>query len=80
MTRNLRSGSDFIEARATSLAPRAYEIWINDVTGVPGFYQGLLERGLELVGAHQPQAPFIPSGKDSYTFHVTWQDRAQSTA
>lgn len=47
MTENLRSGSNFIETKITTLSrsPLIEELWINDVTGLPGYYQGLLERG-----------------------------------
>ena len=49
MTRNLRTGSNFIETRHTVLDDRTHELWINDVTGVPGFYAGLLGAGVDFI-------------------------------
>lgn len=45
MTHNLRTGANFIETRFTELSPTLQELWINDVSGVPGFYAGLIEVG-----------------------------------
>lgn len=47
MTHNLRTGANFIETRFTELSPTLQELWINDVSGVPGFYAGLIEVGHE---------------------------------
>lgn len=45
LSHNLRSGANFIETRFTVLGPDAYELWLSDVSDVPGFYAGLLSAG-----------------------------------
>ena len=47
MTRNLRTGANFIETRFTVIDEKTHELWINDVTDVPGFYAGLLIAGAD---------------------------------
>lgn len=49
MTRNLRTGANFLETRLTVIDDKTQEFWINDVTDVPGFYAGLLSPGIELI-------------------------------
>lgn len=49
MTRNLRTGANFIETRLTVIDEKTQEFWISDVTDVPGFYAGLLSPGIELI-------------------------------
>lgn len=49
MTHNLRTGSNFIETRFTELDPHTHELWISDVSGVPGFYAGLVEAGADVL-------------------------------
>lgn len=48
MTQNFRGGSNFVETKVTRVSetPRIDEVWFNDVTGVPGFYWGMLEGGI----------------------------------
>ncbi len=49
MTHNFRTGANFIETRFTELDPHTHELWINDVSGVPGFYSGLVEAGRDFL-------------------------------
>jgi uncharacterized protein (TIGR02265 family) len=72
MTKNLRTGSSFVETRFLQLAPQNYEILINDVSGVPGFYQGMLERGLYHVGAKTTVAAIDKYDGCACTFLVRW--------
>lgn len=45
LSHNLRSGANFIETKFTVTGPDAYELWLSDVTDVPGFYAGILSAG-----------------------------------
>jgi uncharacterized protein (TIGR02265 family) len=47
MTHNLRTGANFIETRFTLVDERTQELWINDVSDVPGFYAGLIGAGAD---------------------------------
>lgn len=73
MTRNLRAGSNFVETRVIQLEPHHYEVWIKDVSGVPGFYMGMLECGLRHVGAKELRLEV--SGRDgpSCTYLASWK-------
>ncbi len=48
-TNNLRAGANFIEARLTRLDETSWQLWISDVSGLPGFYAGLMEGGRRIV-------------------------------
>jgi uncharacterized protein (TIGR02265 family) len=45
LAHNLRTGANFIETRFASIDAVTDELWISDVSGVPGFYSGLVEAG-----------------------------------
>ena len=45
LSHNLRSGANFIETRFSLTGPEAYELWLSDVSDVPGFYAGILSAG-----------------------------------
>ncbi|MBK7857341.1 MAG: DUF2378 family protein [Archangiaceae bacterium] len=49
MTNNLRTGANFIETRLTTLDDNNHELWISDVSEVPGFYAGLIEAGADYI-------------------------------
>ena len=39
----LRRATNYLETRFTVVAPRHYEVWLSEVTGVPGFFLGMIE-------------------------------------
>ena len=45
LTNSLRSGANFLETRLTVVDDRTLELWLNDASGVPHFYAGLLSAG-----------------------------------
>jgi uncharacterized protein (TIGR02265 family) len=47
MTQNFRTGANFIQTRLDTVGEGQWELWISDVSGVPGFYMGLVEGGLK---------------------------------
>lgn len=51
LTRTLSTGTSFFETKLTETAPGVWQLWLNHVT-YPGWYVGLLRRGLELAGAN----------------------------
>ncbi len=72
MTRNFRTSSNFLETSCTEIAPHTYEIFINDVSGVPGFYAGLLEGGFLKVGARELSVVIHDKTEPSATYRVNW--------
>jgi len=73
MTKNLRTGSNYMETRSTQLGPRRYEVWINNVSGVPGFYSGLLESGMQHSGARDPVATVEKTDGLECTYVIEWK-------
>jgi uncharacterized protein (TIGR02265 family) len=55
MTNNLRTGANFIETRLTTLDENTHELWISDVSEVPGFYAGLIEAGSDFISGWTDQ-------------------------
>ncbi|MFZ5443499.1 MAG: DUF2378 family protein [Myxococcota bacterium] len=46
MSHNLRSGANYLDAKLTVVDERSWELWLSDVTDVPGFYAGILSAGV----------------------------------
>ena len=74
MTRNFRTGCNFLETRSTRMGRGRYEVWFNDVTGVQGFYQGLLEAGMRHVGAQDLETRILSTDGRECTFGVQWSN------
>jgi uncharacterized protein (TIGR02265 family) len=50
LSRTLSTGSSFFETKLSEFSPGVWHLWLNRVT-FPGWYVGLIRRGLELAGA-----------------------------
>ncbi len=57
MSNSLRSGANFLQSRLTVIDEKTMELWLNDASGVPHFYAGLLSAG----------DPVIPGWPDRIT-------------
>ena len=57
MSNSLRSGANFLQSRLSILDEKTMELWLNDASGVPHFYAGLLSAG----------HPVIPGWPDRIT-------------
>lgn len=72
MERNFRTGGNYIETRFTALGAGKAEVWFNDVSGIPDFYAGIIERGGLFAGAKELQVTFPAQLDASCTFVVDW--------
>jgi uncharacterized protein (TIGR02265 family) len=70
----IRLGNNFTETTARATGPDVIELWFNEVGGVPGWYQGIIERGLELSRVTGVTVTHLGGGRDG-TFRVTWAGR-----
>lgn len=70
---SMRSGNNFLETRFTPLSATSAELHLSDVSGVPGFYQGLLEEGGRLVGAKNLTVRSAVAVGQGHTFVVEWE-------
>ncbi len=71
----IRLGNNFTETRARALAPHRMEVWFNDVGDVPGWYRGIVARGLEIANVPDVDVRIAASAPPSVTFDVSWQPR-----
>lgn len=71
LSRQFRTGNNFSETKVTRVDVKGAELWCNQVT-VPGWYQGLLERGLELAGAKEVAVSLDRLDDSGATFRITW--------
>ncbi len=58
LSRTLATGSTFFQTKLTEPGPGVWNLWINRVT-FPGWYMGLIRRGLEHAGAKDIQLKVI---------------------
>ncbi len=72
----IRLGNNFTESRARVIGPTRSEVWMNDVGAVPGWYRGILQRGLEVANVKGVTVELIGgSPPPSATFDVSWTGR-----
>ena len=74
MERNFRTGGNYIESRFESLGEGKAHVWFNDVSGIPDFYAGIIQRGGEFAGAEAMTITFAPVTKAECTFVVDWKE------
>ena len=74
MQRNFRTGGNYIETRFTSLGKGRAEVWFNDVSRIPDFYAGIIQRGGEFAGATDLRVAFAPQTDASCAFLVDWTE------
>ena len=69
----IRLGNNFTESRARVVGPTRSEVWMNDVGDVPGWYGGIVQRGLELANVRGVAVQLVPgSPPPAATFDVSW--------
>lgn len=71
MTRNLRTGTNYLESTLRERGPTHYELTCRPVL-IPGFYQGLLSAGLEISGAYKPSVQMLRLQGDEAVYELTW--------
>lgn len=71
----IRLGNNFTESRARSLGRNRMEVWMNDVGEVPGFYRGIIARGLEVANVPVVEVRVASVLPPSATFDVAWKPR-----
>lgn len=72
MQRNFRTGGNYVETKFTALGATSVELWVNDVTGMAGLYQGMIEEGARLVGTKGLTCRPTLGADGSCTYRVDW--------
>lgn len=73
MQKNFRTGGNYLETRFTALGPTSVELWINDVSGMPGLYRGILEEGGRMVGTKGLKVVAVPDSLPACLYRVDWE-------
>ena len=68
----IRLGNNYTESRTRALGERRVELWLNHVDGVPHWYRGIVQRGLELSGV-RGVAVSHAGGDEAATFVISWE-------
>ncbi|RKH48588.1 DUF2378 family protein [Corallococcus llansteffanensis] len=71
MTRNLRTGTNYLEARLEQTGPTRYVLTCRPVV-VAGFYRGLFAAGLEMSGTKRPSVVLMRSAGDAAVYELSW--------
>ena len=71
MSRTLRSGNNYAETRLTRTGENAFELWVNETNGSPGYIQGVLETVMENAGA-KAEIEVRSSGGQAATYSIRW--------
>ncbi len=74
LTRSLRTANNFIEATTEVLGPGHHQVRLNEVSGLPGFYLGLLETAVSAVGASELQVELRGTEGRSATYALRWRE------
>ncbi len=72
MTKNFRSGSNFIETRFTSLGPTEAEVWFNDGAEMPEFFAGVVEQGGAFLALERNTVTLTRGQGTDFTLVVRW--------
>ena len=72
----IRLGNNFTESRTRALAANRVEVWMNDVGEVPGWYRGIVQRGLEQANVKGVEVRIVSGPPPpSATYDVSWEGR-----
>jgi uncharacterized protein (TIGR02265 family) len=72
----IRLGNNFTETRARVLGPTRVEVWMNEVGVVPGWYRGILHRGMEVSNVTGVAVALVPgTTPPAAAYDVTWTGR-----
>jgi uncharacterized protein (TIGR02265 family) len=72
----IRLGNNFTESRARVVGPGRAEVWMNDVGDVPGWYRGIIHRGMEVADVRSVGVELRPgTAPPAATYEVAWSER-----
>lgn len=71
VSRQFRTGNNFSETRLSAVGATEYHLWVNECR-LPGWYIGLLSRGLELAGGKAVSVELIHRDEAGGNFGVKW--------
>jgi uncharacterized protein (TIGR02265 family) len=72
LAKKFRTGNNFSQTSLVRLGPSEARLWCNHVSR-PGWYVGVISRGLELAGATEVTVAALDQDEGGGTFHVAWR-------
>lgn len=74
MHTSMRAGNNYLETFSTVIAPSCIDLKFSDVSGMPSFYQGILEEGGRLAHAKNLRVSTHSAAAPAHTFRVEWDE------
>ncbi len=74
-TQNLQSSNNYIASSLQQLGPNQYALTLNQVSGAPTYFAGVIHRGIELAGGNQVRVQPQPVDGPGCVYIVEWKDR-----
>lgn len=71
---SMSAGNNYLVTNAEVLGPAAIQLTFNDVSGMPSFYQGIIEEGGRMAHAKNLRLTSIPTPAPGHIFRVEWDD------
>ncbi|MBX5480775.1 MAG: DUF2378 family protein [Myxococcaceae bacterium] len=74
MPQAMRTGGNYLETKLIPRGVNDVELWINDVNGMPEYFQGILEGTAELCGIKTARAEIVSVEGTGCTLRVRWAE------
>jgi uncharacterized protein (TIGR02265 family) len=71
---SMSAGNNYLQTTSTVVHDHCVELHFNDISGMPAFYQGLLEEGARLAHAKNIRTTSVPVPAPAHTFRIEWED------
>ncbi len=73
MTQNFRSSNNYMETRMTELGTNTYDLWINETSGCPGMFRGIMKGSMTIAGAKDVVVEMHPEpGSGACRYRISW--------
>jgi len=75
-THNFRSATNYLECKVLTPEPRKAELTLNETSGVPTYFEGVVVTALEMAGATHLHCLLSAQGTGGTRYRLTWEGRA----
>ena len=74
MHTSMRSGNNYLATSSNVVSANCIELTFSDVSGMPTFYQGIIEQGGVMAHAKNLRVTTTTSAPPGHTFRVEWDE------
>ncbi len=75
MTQNFRSSNNYLMAESVKTGPGEVEITLNQVSGAPSYFEGVLAKSMKIAGAKAVEVERVEYDGTRCRFRVRWHGR-----